>query len=1333
MIDIRGAKGGEDKAEQRVPVEAPNTLRSVSKGRILDLIAHGPIVGLANGLRSVILDGTPMQNPDGSMNFAGAVVATREGYPDQDVVPGFRAVENPIEVSAQVKFDTPIVRSVSNTDADAVVVTIQLAALTKQVVKTGDLKGHTVSVAIDAKRAGGEWAPRVIDHISGKTTSPYQRSYRINFDTEGPWDIRVRRLSADDAQSNTQSAFSWLTMTEVVDARLSYPDSALVGIELDARLFGNKMPSRAYDMKLSIIKVPSNYNPETREYAGIWDGTFKMAWTDNPAWAYYDLATHPVIGAGLENVDKWGLYQIARYCDELVPDGYGGMEPRFTLNTLLNDRQEAITVLSTLASVFRGMTYWGTNTVVAVADMPADPKKLVAPANVVNGEFEYSGTSLKERHSVAIVMWNDPEDSFKAKPEIVEDPDSVDLFGWRETQVTAVACSSRGQAHRLGKWILYSERMETETVSYSAAIDHADLRPGDLIQLSDPDRAGARLSGRVVETGTTFVTLDKVPAEASGLAWYLSVMMPAGNIERREIRMFAGNQVELVQPLSTTPIPGALWILSSAAVEPPLYRVVSVTENADATYKVTATEHDPNKYARVELDLQLAEPSNSLLPRGPVAPPMDITVEAYKYLAGGTEHQGLLVSWTPSSDPRVETYVLDVQGPTDPTFRTVYTGAGISTDILDASGGEWMLRLRSVTALGIGSAWVSRVVNIAGLLLPTPPDSIDVSVSTFSVALRPRSIYPGAMYEFWRSAAPLTDDLIEDNAQRLSVSTDLVDAGLRANTTYYYYVRGANAYGLSAWVPAQATTTAEFDDILSALDTDIRKPGGLFEQMVSEAGQVGVEAVGEELSLARAEASQALAEAGQAVTEATDAREAAEALVGRMGAVEAGVTALEWSSELEAIRHAAVLALNSGSTAMVAVEEATRAEQDLALSSRITTVEASVGENAALVEERLTALATADSALATRIDTLQASVGDDIAARVTTEETARATADRALATRIDTLEAEIGEDISARITTEEVARAAADGALASRITTLEASVGEDINARITAEQEARATSEAALASRIDTVTASAASAQTTADGRGKILFQSAAPSAADRLPQNLWIDTTGGANTPKRWNGTAWVAVTDKVATDAAAAATANAAAITSEQTARANGDSALSTRIDTLTSNTGNQFASVQQQFTAQTSYTDGAVARAVTTATVNGKKAVFGISVDGNVSEIGAVADRFYVYNPSGGTYTLAFAVVDGQTVIQDAMIRAASITSAKIADAAITSAKIGSEITSSNFVAGQTGWRLTKAGSFEMNGEVAGQGRTVRDSNGTRVYDSNGVLRVEMGLLS
>lgn len=1123
-LAIQGAKGAAKPAATYIPVESPQTLRSKARGRILDLLCHGPIVGLVNGLQSIYLDSTPLQNADSTFNFTGITVQTREGYPDQEYIPGFTAVENTVDISTELKFATPIVRTVTNNDANAVIITMAVQGLTEQ-KENGDMAGYQVGFFVDVRNSSGAWVPTGGDTIAGKTTTTYQHSIRVPLNGLGPFDIRLRRADPESTSAKIQDALYWALMTEVIDARLSYPDSALVALDVDSELFGSKMPARAYDVKLSIIRVPSNYDPIARTYTGFWDGSFKLAWSDNPAWCFFDLATHPVIGANNQDVDKWSLYRIAQYCDVLVPDGYGGMEPRFTCNTLFASREEAITTLNVLSSVFRGMVYWGADSVVAVGDMPGDALKLVTPANITSDGFEYVGTSLRERHSVAVVMWNDPNDEYKQVPELYEDPESIQLFGWRETQVTAACCTSRGQARRLAKWILYSERMETEIISYTASADHADLRPGDYIEVSDPDRAGARYGGRVVDATNKVITLDKAPKPGEVVGtWYLNCVMPSGVIQTRQIQSFNGDVCTLREAFPETPVKAAVWVLSSAALVTPMYRVTSVIEQEDGiTYQISATEHNPNKYNFVEFDLQLPETPDSTIPSGPLAGPTNISVASFKYLAGGSEHQGLTVSWRGVDDVRCNGYILEARDPNDVNFRTLYSGSSLSAEERDIVDGEWIFRIKATTSTGRTSEWVQVSINIAGLLLPAPPDSITVGVTTFEISLQPQSIYPNALYEFWRSDVPLSSNMVESNARRIAIGTNLVDVGLRPKTTYYYYVRGTNVYGVSQFVGAQGTTLYNFEDILAALDESIRRPGGLFDEMLQSAAQN---------------------------TE------------GVKNALDALKTDIRMQKLLEEIR-------------------------DLATKSQL----------------------------------------EGTAARNTVEELTRITEDEALVVRITTLQAQVDDDITASLEEMQFAMAANNEAIAGQILTIKTQINDDI------------------------------------------------------------------------------------------------IAAMQVEQSARVDGDGALTRRLDTLSASTSTDIATVRQEITAQASYTDGAVARAVTTATVNGKSAVFGIQVAGGIAEIGAIADRFFVYNPVGGTYTLAFAVADGRTVIQDALIREASITMAKISNA----------LQSDNYKPNEIGWRLTKAGVFEMNGNTPGEGSLVQTNQTITVTDGIGTARVKLGKLN
>lgn len=701
VSEIRGAKGGGD--EQRPPIEAPDSLRSAATARIVDLLGEGPIEGLTDGHRSIYLEDTPLQNADMTYNFKGVQVYERLGHPEQPHIPGFPAVEAEVDVSTQVKVSQPVVRRVVNLNVDAVRIKIRVPALQTTNQTTGDIKGTSVKLAVDIMLDGGAWVLAKYITISGKTSSSYERQTRVDLPGEGPWDIRVRRITADSTKSSLQNSTFWATYTEITDVKLSYPDSALVGIQIDARQFGNSVPGRSYDVKGRIIRVPTNYDPTTRAYTGIWEGTFKLAWTDNPAWVFYDLATNTRFGAALENVDKWSLYQIGRYCDELVPDGYGGVEPRFTINTVISAQSDAVSALSQLASVFRGMTYWGTNAAVAVADMPTDPVKLVTPANVIDGAFEYSGTSLRDRHTAVAVSWNDPADRYRQQPEIVEDPEGVAQYGWKQLDITAVGCTSRGQARRLGLWALYSERYETETVTYRAGIDHMDIRPGDVVAISDPAAAGARYGGRVLAATVSEVTLDQPPASLSAdQTWHLDVVLPSGAVERRAVASVVGQVVHLAVPLTATPLTAAMWVLSSQDVKPSLFRIVSAVEEEGPTYRITGAAYDPRKYDVVENGLVAFDPKVTR----PGSIPSEVTglsATDYPYKSGSGISTKLSLSWDRSDDTAVTWRVCVREA--DGGNWTVYSGiVTCSIDIPNVTdGASYVVECYGVSSVGVES------------------------------------------------------------------------------------------------------------------------------------------------------------------------------------------------------------------------------------------------------------------------------------------------------------------------------------------------------------------------------------------------------------------------------------------------------------------------------------------------------------------------------------------------------------------------------------------------------------------------------------------------------
>jgi predicted phage tail protein len=604
--DIVGNKGGKGGGSSGGYSEAPNTLRSKAIARLIDLISEGPTVGVVGGDKGIYLDNVPLQNADGTYNFNGVKTYERTGLPTQDIIPGFAASENEIAVSpSDVTF--PISRTIVVNDANvnAVRVTVGVQSLTSVDTSSGNVKGSTATLEIYMKTYTGAYTLVSTVVFDGKTNSPYERSIRIDLPAGGsPWSIKVVRTSPDETSGTINNATVFPHYTEIVDARLSYPDSALVGFEIDSELFGSTIKERTYKYRGLIMSIPSNYDPVTRVYTGLWDGTFKEAWTNNPAWVLYALITNPRFGLGdviqASAVDKFGLYSIGQYCDGLVPDGLGGTEPRYTFNGVLRTREDAIKVLDTIASTFRGMIYWGSGSVMATIDAPSSPVKLVTAANVIDGNFEYAGSSLQTRCSSVAVSWNDPLDLGKQSVLIVQKDDLIQKFGDRRKDIAAVGCTSRGQAHRIADWVLFTEAYETETVTYQAALDHADVRPGQTILLADPAYAGTRLGGRVVSaTQSGIINLD-APVTFTGSATYqISTVKKIGEVVSGTIAPVPKNLL-----LWTDDYTNAYWTkagvtTSSGAIQTPVGASSSVilVEDSISGFKSIKTPTNIKVYA----------------------------------------------------------------------------------------------------------------------------------------------------------------------------------------------------------------------------------------------------------------------------------------------------------------------------------------------------------------------------------------------------------------------------------------------------------------------------------------------------------------------------------------------------------------------------------------------------------------------------------------------------------------------------------------------------------------------------------------------------------------
>jgi predicted phage tail protein len=691
-----GGKGGGGSA--RAAQEDPNTLQSIAYAQVLDLISEGEIGGLVDGLKSVYLDETPILNADGTSNFSGVVADSRNGTQHQSFISGFASVQNEIAVGVEVRASAPVVRQIAGSGVNAVIVKISIPQLTYQDPSTGDLKGSRVTYAIEVNANGSGWVQQANDTIIGKCVSKYEKSYRIELSGDAPFQVRVRRVTADSTQTNLVDKTYWSSYTEVIDAKLAYPNSAIVALQVDAKHFSS-IPTRGYDCLGIKVQVPSNYNVYAREYFGIWDGTFKVSWTDNPAWIFYDLVTNTRYGLGNSidpsSVDKWTLYQIAQYCDELVPDGFGGTEPRFSCNLYLQTRAEAYQVIQDLASVFRSIVYWSSGLLTISQDSPADAAHLFTPSNVIDGEFSYQGTSKKNRYSVALVTWNDPDDFYRQKVEYVEDHDAIARYGVVQSEVVAIGCTSRGQAHRFGKWVLYSSQNETETVTFKTGLEAAPVRPGQIIKVQDPMRAGLRMGGRVHSATTNSITVDQdLSIDPTGGAFSISVMLPDGSVQERIIATVSGRTVTFMD-LPGTPHSQSVWMISSNQLQSQTFRVVGVTEES-GVYQITALAHDPSKYAFIESGINLAERTISDLSITPAAP-SGLAVTETLYSVNGEVRVKATFSW--ASVVSAATYISQYRGSSG-NLITIDQGSAHEVEILNIEPDTYEFFVTAVSALG---------------------------------------------------------------------------------------------------------------------------------------------------------------------------------------------------------------------------------------------------------------------------------------------------------------------------------------------------------------------------------------------------------------------------------------------------------------------------------------------------------------------------------------------------------------------------------------------------------------------------------------------------------
>ena len=926
--------------------EDRDSLHSTSYARIVDLLSEGEIVGPVDGLKSVYFDETPVLSSDGTANFSGYDIQFRSGTQDQDPVSGFPASESTTSVGVEIKASTPWNHTFTNTELDAVRITLAVGGLQKVNQKNGNITGYRVDYTIELSSNGGPYSTVVSSAFDGKTTSTYARSHRIDLPSGGaPWTVRVSRSTADSSTNYISDTTLVQAYTEIIDAKLRYPMSALAAIKIDASQFSS-IPTRAYHLKGRIIRVPSNYDADRRTYTGTWDGTFKTAYSNNPAWVFYDILTNDRYGLGdvldAGYIDKWGLYEIGQYCDESVPTGVGSTtEPRFTCNCYLQSAADATAVLSDLATVFRGIVYWGNGSAIPVADMPRDPSYTYTAANVIDGKFQYQGSARSTRYTVCYVSYNDPDDMYNTKVEAVEDADGIARYGIVATSITAFACSSRSQAHRLGLWTLLTSQRETRSVTFSVGLDGAIATPGQIIRIADPAIAGKRIGGRLHAVNSAVqVVVDKNDAIVVGDT--LICTLPSGKTESRTVSAVDGTTITVGTAFSAAPEAESIWAVVNADLQTQTFRVVSVTEGDGSTFDIAAVQNEQSKYAAVDYGSALSDTIITSIPESSVPAPSDLKITSNEVVEQGISSTTVTLSWTkPEVTGGVGYYILEWKRDNS-DWITVPQVASCSYDITNAYSGTYQFRIRATNTVGVKSPWkASDAVSIDGLLAaPASPASLVASPEIFGITLNwgfPSGLNILSYTEIWysatndRTAATLLTMLPYPQA-RYTLT------GLKSGQTFYFWARLVDKNGLAGdYYPASAT-----DGVEGTSSTDAANILGYLTNKITST-QLGGDL---------------MSEIGTASSTATEAKNAADNAQSIVSSIESQISrAPDAEGDLADV-------LNEWSSrASITQLQKTSSSNEEALAELDTKLSAKISQNSADIETTATAIAKADGTL----------------------------------------------------------------------------------------------------------------------------------------------------------------------------------------------------------------------------------------------------------------------------------------------------------------------------------------------------------------------------------
>ena len=829
VTPIKGRKGGS--SSSRTPTEQPDDLQSVAKAKILIALGEGEFAGQLTG-KDIYLDGTALENADGSQNFSGVTWEFRPGTQAQNYIQGIPGTENEISVGTEVSSATAWTRTFTNTQLSAVRLRLKWPSLFKQ-EDNGDLVGYSINYAIDLQTDGGTWQTVLNTSVTGKTTSGYERSHRIDLPQAGStWTIRLRKITADANSAKIGDTMTLQSFTEVIDAKLRYPNTALLYIEFDSSQFNGSIPQISCEPRGRVIRVPDNYDPETRAYSGTWQGAFKWAWTDNPAWIFYDLVINDRFGLGnrltAANIDKWTLYQVSQYCDQPVPDGKGGngTEPRYTCNVYVQERNDAYTVLRDFAAIFRGMTYWGGDQIVALADMPRDVDYAYTRANVIDGRFTYSSSTTKTRYTTALVSWSDPGNAYADAMEPVFEQPLVARYGFNQLEMTAIGCTRQSEANRKGRWGILTNNKD-RVVSFDVGLDGNIPQPGYIIAVADDLLSGKVMGGRISAVNGRVIKLDRVADAAAGDRLILN--LPSGASQSRTIQAVNGESVTVTTAYSETPQAEAVWVVESDELYAQQYRVVSVSDNGDGTFSITGAWHDPDKYARIDTGAIIDQRPVSVIPPGNQSPPANIVISSFSVVQQNISVETMRVSW----DQAQNAIAYEAQWRrNDGNWVNVPRSSTNSFDVSGIYAGRYLVRVRAINAAEISSGWgYSEEKTLTGKV-GNPPKPVGFATTPINWGIRLNWGFPANTGDTLKTEIQYTANSDFSNPLLLSdvpyPSAEYTQLGLKAGQEFWYRAqlvdRTGNESGWTDWVRGESNANADdylgdiADDFLTSAD-----------------------------------------------------------------------------------------------------------------------------------------------------------------------------------------------------------------------------------------------------------------------------------------------------------------------------------------------------------------------------------------------------------------------------------------------------------------------------------------------------------------------------------